>query len=347
MIIFFLSLIVGAVLTGLIRRYAVSRSLLDIPNERSSHKQPVPRGGGLAIVLVVLSAVLIAGVMGLLDRSELIAMLGGGGLIAGIGWFDDHRDVSPSFRAIVHFIAASWTVFWLDGLGPVDIGFMSFDLGWIGSLLAVFAIVWSINLYNFMDGTDGIASVQAISAGSFAALVFFSASYIGNNQGYAFITLALVGACVGFLFWNWSPAKIFMGDVASGFLGYFFATIAILGEKSGAVPLLIWSILLAVFFWDATLTLIRRFRNGEKWYAAHRSHAYQRFVQMGHNMHHSHARLAIYVTLINILLLWPLAWLALNYHSVMLIIALASAVIIVSIWFVVQNKYDHKEKHTL
>ncbi len=326
------SFVVSILLTGLIRRYAIRKSLMDIPNERSSHETPVPRGGGLAIVVICLVSILFVGYLDLLDQNQVVALIGGGGLVAAIGWLDDHRDVSALFRVVVHFIAAFWTVFWLRGLGPVELGFTTMDLGLFGSLLAVIGIVWLINLYNFLDGTDGIAAVQAITAGSFSVFLFLSA----GATGLALITLVLIGATTGFLFWNWSPAKIFMGDVGSSFLGYFFGALALLGEQSGSVPVLIWSILLALFFWDATLTLIHRFRSGEKWYVAHRSHAYQRFVQMGY----SHQKLALYFLVINVTILWPIAWFAMNYKTSLLVLALIAAILSTGLWLAIRHKYD-------
>lgn len=322
----------ATLLTGLIRRYAIRKSLIDIPNERSSHHLPVPRGGGLSIVLITLLAVILAGFSGLLAYHQVIALFGGGCFVGAIGWLDDHRDVSALLRMIVHCVAAIWTIYWLDGLGMMNLGFTEIDPGWFGNLLAVIAMVWLINLYNFMDGTDGIASVQAISTGSFVLLFFLT----GKNTGLAMITLAMLGATTGFLLWNWSPAKIFMGDVGSGFLGYFFGALAIMGEKAGSAPILIWLILLALFFWDATLTLIQRFLSGEKWYAAHHSHAYQRFVQMGY----SHERLALWFLAINVMILWPIAWFAMNYKTGMLVLALITAIFSAGLWFVIRDKYD-------
>ena len=326
------SLIIAALLTGLIRQYAIRKSLIDIPNERSSHEVPVPRGGGLSIVLICLISILIIGFSEQLDRNQVVALFGGGSLVAAIGWLDDHRDVSALFRAFVHLIASIWTVFWLGGLGPIELGFTTMDLGWFGSMLAVIGMIWLINLYNFMDGTDGLAAVQAITAGSFSVFLFLSAGVTGP----ALITLIMIAATTGFLLWNWSPAKIFMGDVGSSFLGYFFGALAILGEQYGSVPVLIWSILLALFFWDATLTLINRFRSGEKWYAAHRSHAYQRFVQMGH----SHQKLALWFLVINVTILWPIAWFAMNYKSSLWVLALVIATLSAGLWLTIRRKYD-------
>ncbi len=331
-LIVIISLISSVLLTGLIRRYAIKKSLIDIPNERSSHSIPVPRGGGLSIVLISLLAIIVTGSLDWLEYEQYIALLGGGCLVALIGWLDDHKDISALIRAMVHLAAASWTVFWLGGLSSLDLGLMTVHLGFFGSLLAVIAIVWMINLYNFMDGTDGLATVQALTAGSFAAFIFLSAGATGIGS----ILLAMLGAAAGFLVWNWPPAKIFMGDVGSSYLGYLFAALAMLGEQSGVMPLLVWFILLALFFWDTTLTLIYRFRKGEKWYAAHCSHAYQRFVQLGN----SHKKLALIFLVINITIFWPLAWFTMRYNSLLLPIVIAVGILSAGLWLAIRRKYN-------
>lgn len=332
---FFYSFLTAAVLTGFIRQYAIKKSLIDIPNQRSSHEQPVPRGGGLVIVLIVLCSILFVSFSGWLAWNQALALIGGGGLVAAIGWLDDHRDVSAGLRALVHFLAAIWTLYWLGGFKTINLGFTVFEIGWMGSILAVLGIVWLINLYNFMDGTDGIAALQAITAGSFAVYLFLS----GNETGLGLIMLAMIAASSGFLLWNWSPARIFMGDAGSGFLGYIFAGVAIMGEQTGSAPVLIWSILLALFLWDAILTLFRRFRAGEKWYAAHRSHAYQRFVQLGN----THEKLALWFLVINVMLLWPLAWVAMNFQTTLSVLALLTVILCTGLWLAIQRRYD-KEK---
>ncbi len=330
-LILFLSFFSAVLLTGLLYRYALHRSLIDIPNERSSHTVPVPRGGGFSIVLITLLCLIYIWQTGYIKNDTFIALTGGGLLIAAIGWMDDHRDVVALSRAIIHFIASIWTIMWLGGLNSIDLGFTEISLGWFGSFIAVVAMVWLINLYNFMDGTDGIAAVQAITAGVFSLFFFLSS----GTTGLAIIILALVGATTGFLIWNWFPARIFMGDVGSSFLGYLFAALAILGEQTGTLPILIWTILLALFIWDTTLTLISRIRKGEKWYSAHRSHAYQRFVQMGN----SHEKLALWFLLINIMILWPVAWVAIEHKPYMLLLNICIAVLSSGLWLTIRRMY--------
>jgi Fuc2NAc and GlcNAc transferase len=264
-------------LTGVVRRYALARSVLDLPNERSSHVVPTPRGGGLAIALVGLGGVAASWGVGMLLTDVAAALVGGGTAIAAIGWADDRLDLPASWRALVQLAAAAWAVWCLGGLPALSSGAASVSLGGAGSLLAVVGIVWCTNLYNFMDGIDGIAASQAVVAG-LAGAGLLAATGLG---GLALVPLLMAAGAAGFLVWNWSPAKIFMGDIGSSLLGYMFATIAVASENLGGLPVLGWSLLLGVFIVDATVTLVRRIVRGERWYAAHRSHAYQRLVQAG------------------------------------------------------------------
>ncbi len=325
MICFFITVLIIAVIsTYYFHRYAIRHSLMDIPNQRSLHDSPIPRGGGLVIVIIVLSVVLITGITGYLDQNHVFALVGGGGLVALIGWIDDHKDVSAPIRIVVHFLAATWTVFWLGGFNSLELGFYKLELGSLGVFVAILSIVWLTNLYNFMDGIDGLAAVQAITVGLFTVFLFLSA----GNTGLVFVMLAMVAATMGFLFWNWAPAKIFMGDVGSSFLGYFFASVAIIGENSEAAPILIWIVLLTFFLWDTTLTLVQRILAGEKWYSAHRSHAYQKIVQSGF----SHQKLVLYLCVISITFLWPMAWFAMNHQLLMTVIAITVSAISIGLW---------------
>ncbi len=146
-----------------------------------------------------------------------------------------------------------------------------------------------------MDGTDGLGAIQAICAGIMGGILF----RLQGEAGLAMVCFVLAAASAGFLILNWSPAKIFMGDVGSYLIGFAFGVLVLLGEQTASVPALVWSVLLAVFVWDATLTLVKRAVFGEPWYAAHRAHAYQRLGQLGI----SHRQVAIGFLLINVCLL--------------------------------------------
>ena len=285
--------------TGLMRRYALRNAVLDHPNERSSHTQPTPRGGGVAIVAVVLATVAALAAADLLDGRVALALGAGGAAIALIGWIDDHRALAPAARAAVHVAAAGWAVYWLGGLPELDVGTRALPLSAAGHLLALLGVVWLVSLFNFMDGIDGIAGGEAITVGGTGAALLLAT----GNGGLALLSAAIAAAAAGFLVWNWPPARIFMGDAGSGFLGFAFAVLALASDRVGGPPLLVWLLLLGVFVVDATLTLLRRVGHGERWYAAHRSHAYQRLVQSGR----SHRAVTSGVLGVN-LVLGLLAW---------------------------------------
>jgi Fuc2NAc and GlcNAc transferase len=263
-------------LSGAVLRYARSRALLDVPTERSSHTRPTPRGGGVGMVGVVLLAVALLITWEQLPGRTGMALLGGGLLVALVGWLDDLRGLPARTRLIAHFAAGIWAVAWLGGLPALAVGADGVRLGGAGAVLAVLGIVWAINLYNFMDGIDGLAAAEAVSIGGLAA-VFLAP----RNPGLAAAAMTVAGAAAGFLPWNWQRARIFMGDVGSGFLGFTLATLALASENAATVPALVWLLLLGVFFVDATLTLVRRIVRRERWYTAHRGHAYQRATQIG------------------------------------------------------------------
>jgi Fuc2NAc and GlcNAc transferase len=273
------SFLISLSITTLVRRYALRHSLIDIPNARSSHFEPTPRGGGLAIVFAWFLALISLILLQRLDRWVGFALLGGGGLIAATGWLDDRFGVSAGLRATIHVVAAVWAVWCLGGFQSLDIGVGVVPLGMVGNVLVVVAIAWLVNLYNFMDGIDGIAAVEAVSV----ALIGGALLAFAGAGGMALAVLSLAAATGGFLVLNWPPARIFMGDVGSGLLGYAFAVIGLASERAGAVPLVVWLILLGVFIVDATATLFYRIINRERWYEAHRSHAYQRAVQAGYS----------------------------------------------------------------
>jgi Fuc2NAc and GlcNAc transferase len=266
----------SAGLSGLARRYAQAHGLLDLPNERSSHSVPTPRGGGLAIAAVVLAGLVSLALAGRVGPRLALALGGGGALVAVVGWEDDRRGLSVSVRLMAHVAAAVWTVAWLRGMPALTLGAGAVHLGVGGALLAVLGVVWLTNLYNFMDGIDGLAAAEAVTVGLLGALLLAP-----REPSLALVALLLAAAAAGFLVWNWSPARLFMGDVGSGFLGFFFGGLAVASENVHALPALLWLVLLGPFFVDATVTLLRRMARGERWAEGHRSHAYQRAAQAG------------------------------------------------------------------
>lgn len=297
------ALLLSTFLTGVIRKLAVTRGLLDVPNARSSHASPTPRGGGLAIAITVLAAVVLFGFSGLIQSGLTVALLVGGSSVAAIGLLDDHRHVAAGARLAVHFLAAGCCALALGFLPPLDFGVATWTPGLAGTLIAVVFVVWFLNLFNFMDGIDGIASVEAISVAAIAAGLL---ALSGGNPSTVRLLLVLAAAVAGFLIWNWPPARIFMGDVGSGFLGFALAAIAWSTMAAHELSSWVWLILVGTFFADATVTLARRWRRGEQLHLAHRSHAYQRLTRR----FGSHQVVTLGVLGINLIWLAPLAWIA-------------------------------------
>lgn len=291
--------VLALLLTWVLRSYALSHRLIDVPNVRSSHSVPTPRGGGVAIVLSFLAALPILADAGGLSWSVTWSLLGAGASVALLGFLDDHGHIAARWRLLGHFTAAVWALSWLAGLPSVTVAGMPLDLGWFGHLLAIFYLVWMLNLYNFMDGIDGIASLEAVCVCLGSCLIY----WLGGHYSLVWAPLILAAAVTGFLFWNFPPAKIFMGDAGSGFLGIILGVLSLQAAWVSSSLLWAWLILLGVFIVDATFTLLRRLLRGEKVYEAHRSHAYQ-FAsrQIGR-----HLPVALATALINLLWLLPIA----------------------------------------
>jgi UDP-N-acetylmuramyl pentapeptide phosphotransferase/UDP-N-acetylglucosamine-1-phosphate transferase len=246
------------------------RAVLDEPNERSSHLAPTPRGGGIALIVASVAAWLFLVVAGALPPSVLVVALAAAGL-ALISWLDDLHGLSPGIRLLAQ-VAAAAAGLWALPHGAIFQGWLPPGLD---AVAAALLWVWFANLFNFMDGIDGIAGGEATAVGIGIALV------AGTGGAFELIapSVAVAAAALGFLVWNWHPARIFMGDVGSvplGYLlGYLLLALAARGEWAAAVILPLY------FLADATLTLLRRLARGERVWQAHREHFYQRAVQRG------------------------------------------------------------------
>jgi Fuc2NAc and GlcNAc transferase len=298
-----LALAVSASLTKAVRRLSWLHGLLDVPNERSSHSATTPRGGGVSIVIAATLALLVLRWMHAIRTDVLLALIGGGGAVAVVGFLDDYHRVPAGIRLTVHVGAALWALLCLGGLPPLSIGDRVFDLGWGGHVLALLGIVWILNLFNFMDGIDGIAASEGVFITCSGALL--SLAY-GPPSDMLAAGMAFAASCLGFLLWNWPPATIFMGDVGSGYLGYVIAVMALAATRDNPAAVWIWLILGGVFFVDATVTLVRRAIRGERLHEAHRCHAYQRLaLRWG-----SHRRTTVAVIWLNLAWLLPCALIA-------------------------------------
>jgi len=282
-----------------LRRYALARHVLDIPNSRSAHTEPTPRGGGLGFVVAVLIAVPYLGYLGFLVPSGSIALVCAGVFIASLGFLDDHGHVGTAWRLLGHAVAAALALYWVGGLPSLAV------LGWMvrpGVLsqgLALVYLVWLLNLYNFMDGIDGLAGMEAVSVCvGMAGLYWFT-----GNPGLMVLPLVLASSVFGFLCWNFPVARIFMGDAGSGFLGFIFGVLSIQAAHVNPAFFWSWLILLGVFIVDASVTLIWRGVRGEKIYQAHDTHAYQHASRRFGR----HQPVTIGVLLMNIMWLFPVA----------------------------------------
>jgi Fuc2NAc and GlcNAc transferase len=323
------ALLLAWVLTGWVRRYAVRRALLDLPNARSLHERPVPRGGGLAVAVVTLGGIVLAALAGWVSPRTAVALVGGGGTVALIGWIDDRRGLAPATKAAGQVCAALWALAWLGGLPQLRWGENVLYLGPFGTAVATVGIVWGTNFYNFMDGIDGLAAGEAVTVSVGAILLL---------RGTGLAELVLVGALIGgssagFLLWNWPPARIFLGDVGSAFLGFVFAVLAVISENSGGPPVAVWLLLLGVFFVDATLTVARRIASGEPWHRAHRSHAYQRAVGAGF----SHRTVTLAIMSLNVVLV-GLTWVGWTQPARVPAMVGLGALVLVGVYLLVERR---------
>lgn len=286
----------SVILTGLLRGLALRIRILDVPVERSAHSAPTPVGGGAAIVFLSAASSIYFYIVGTLSHSIFMALTGAFA-VAVLGLLDDLRNIHAKWRVPLHISAAIWSVLWLGDVAPIDFGLASISSQWILRPLAVIALVWLLNLYNFMDGIDGIAGSELVCV-NLVSLFFV----INSNDPSASLTVIVLGAAsAGFLMWNWAPAKIFMGDVGSGFSGFMLGLLALITMQQGTMTVWSWLILLGVFVVDATITLLRRFLAGERWYDGHTSHAYQHAARH----YKSHGKVTITVVLLNICWLTP------------------------------------------
>ena len=296
MILFYIALfIITLIATYVVRHYFYRHTILDIPNARSAHSLPTPRGGGFAFVVFFYISLAWFWYRGDIHNPLFFALLGGL-IVAFIGFLDDLYHVPPIWRISMHTVASIWGLSCLGGLSSIWLGDATWSSSWL-FLLGVLTTLWVINLYNFMDGIDGIATVEGISVAlSLCVLLKFHADILP-------VLYTLIAVLLGFLVWNWPPAKIFMGDIGSGFLGYIFAIMMWHTNITRALPLPVWFILFAVFLGDASFTLMHRLKRKKRWYDAHNEHLYQRLARTGM----SHTQVTTGIFFINLAILLPAA----------------------------------------
>ena len=303
MLIYIIIFLVSFILTWLYRKYAIRKSFLDVPNNRSSHTVPTPRGGGIAIVISWFGGLCWLYFTNKIDPKLFFAFICGTPLVI-ISFLDDLMTLKPGIRFLFQFITAFSALYFLGGLQQLNLGFYTFEGKIILSVIALVAIIWSINLFNFLDGIDGYIGSEIV----FLALTFFL--LLGNMAG-----LLLGVSTLGFLLWNWPKAKIFMGDVGSTLMGFNVAIFAIWHQNTQNISIFVFLMLTGPFWYDATITLYRRWRNHEKLSEAHRKHAYQRLVQSGY----SHKQVTTGLIFVSLFILL-LVYLALKFTEATLLI---------------------------
>lgn len=328
-LVYAMIVLVSYILTSIMRKYSLANGVMDIPNGRSSHTVPTPRGGGLSIVALSLLSVLLLVAGQSLPIKTGLAFLLGGSSVALVGWIDDKYDLGACVRFAVHVASSVWTLMMLGGLPSISIGTTTLASPVILSVLAAVGVVWSINLFNFMDGIDGIAGVQTVCVGFGGGFLLL----LSGEIGLARCMFALGAAALGFLVLNWHPAKIFMGDVGSGFVGYYVAAVAIASENASEVPILLWVVLMAVFAVDATATLVYRTINRYPWAEAHRTHVYQLAVQNGL----SHNRVSIIVGIVDATLV-AIAYLGLRQPEHVAVIARVTLAAVFIAWLLLRRR---------
>ena len=267
--IYIILLILSFVLTYLIKIYALKKSLLAEVNERSSHTIPTPHGGGIAIAMTWFLGLIYLFIFNEIEPQLFYALMAGT-LLSLVSFLDDIYDLSAKLRLVVQATVAGVGLYFLGGFEILDFGLFQITSSLFNNLFAVILIMWFINLYNFLDGINGYAGSEAI----FLALAGFL--LFGDNH-----FLILLVSVLGFLYWNWNQAKIFMGDVGSTLLGYNVAIFTIYYSNQESSDFWIWIVLFSLFWFDATITLLKRALNGEVLSQAHKKHLYQRLTQQG------------------------------------------------------------------
>lgn len=291
----FITFCLSFIFVRLFCNYAVSLGLIDIPNNRSSHHIATPRGAGIVFVLLWIGSMTVALISTAIPVTLWLLLVPATILVSLLGFWDDYKTLSPKIRLWIQIIAAFSCVFLLGGTPILHLlGPESLYLGWLGSLIAILWIVWSVNLFNFMDGIDGLASVEALFVLSMGGLLF----WLKTESFIAFIPWMMCMAVAGFLVWNWPKARVFMGDAGSYCLGFLVAVLSLMGDIVYQIPITLWLILYGVFWFDATVTLIRRIYLKKHWATAHRDHAYQRLYLA----RFSHQQILIKTCLLNLIL---------------------------------------------
>jgi len=316
--------LMSAFLTYKLINFSKLLNLIDTPNERSSHTSPTSKGGGISIILLTLITVIFLYLEKTIDTSFGMSLILGSAIIAITGFLDDLYNLSIIRRIILYSLSIFMAIIFLMPETHLVIGNMKIEMSIFAYLFYAIYIFWLLNLFNFMDGMDGYAGVQTISTALFTWLVL--CNRIETNEHL--ILLVILFSTLGFMMWNWSPAKIFMGDVGSCTLGFMFALFSVYTSSQNYLSISIWLILLSPFIGDASFTLIKKIINGGKWYQAHNNHAYQKLYQIGFN----HRIIAGGLLVVNLICIWPLAYTAILHPDIELYVLLMCYCFIALVW---------------
>ena len=311
------TVLVSFLLTGLATWYAGGQGLIDHPGERHSHTVATPRGGGagLILTLVIFSWLNFSVHGGFWMHGALPGIV----VLSLLGWWDDHASLSARFRFLIQLAVSSYLI-----------GY-ALQSGWQGGVLqlagAGLFLLWMTNLYNFMDGSNGMAGAQGVFGGVVLACLFEQA----GDHTSAMAAALLAACCLGFLPWNLGRARVFMGDTGSLALGFALGSLLIFGVATGAFSLPVALMVMLVFLTDSSLTLLLRVLKGERWYTAHKQHLYQRLIAHGW----THGRVLLFYQAINLTLVVPGIVVADNYPALAWIVALAMILVMGLGWLLV------------
>jgi len=325
-------------LTPLAIYYSNKKKMLDYPGERRSHDRPIPRGGGAVAVLVLLALsgyflVSEGDALGISGRAGVTAFIIAVSVLGVVGYRDDHASLSNTMKLFIQVLACVAVLLFLLSASPLPQPSTAL-------LIFVFlAMLWLTNLYNFMDGSHGLAAAQAIFSGLLLAWLF------NLNEIYSLTLLTLLLAAVsgGFLFWNFPRPRVFMGDVLSGVLGIAFSVLIVAGWLLYQLDLILLSIVLATFVVDASMTLIMRMLSGQKWYNPHREHAYQRLVMGGCG----HVGTWLIYQALNLLLVLPVFWLAQSGRMTSISAAVFVYLLLSLLWYAVYRNQRTNNKNNI
>lgn len=301
---------------------SISSGMITEPGQRQSHRVATPTGGGLGLVVSLVVSTAILQKFLPLPLFWWKSMLPGVLLLAAVGWLDDKRPVSSRLRLLVQFVVSLWLL-----------GFACFEgtqAMIVVCLISVLALVWLMNLYNFMDGSNGMAGFQGV----FASLVMAHLFFVGDHYAMAFLALIVAAACAGFLPLNFPQATVFMGDVASVPLGFIFGAFAVYGIQEDVIDLASSVLIMAVFIVDATMTLVARVIRGERWYTAHNQHVYQRLIVQ----EWSHSQVLMAYQAINVLMVLPAIVLVNLYPRFAMPTTVLTLFLLGACWFIANKK---------